>query len=550
MKIINQNKILPFFTFLFLLVISMNAQNLKSDVDALIAEDYPKDAPGVSILIAKNGKTIYTNARGLANMELEVPLNSNSVFEIGSITKQFTAVAILMLEEQGKLSVSDNITKYIPDYPTKGKTITIHHLLNHTSGIKSYTSMRSFMKHARTDMTPTELINVFKNEPMDFDPGEKYKYNNSGYILLGHIIEVVSKTSYANFIEKNIFKPVGMTSSYYGSMKKIIPNRARGYSKRNNDLVNADYLSLTLPYAAGSIMSTVGDLLKWQNALNANKLIKRTSLEKAINGSTLNNGEKIDYGYGLIASDLNGSPTIEHSGGIFGYSTNGIYFPKEDVYVIGLTNCDCSRATEIVNKVAAVAIGKPMFHKKNAVSLTETQLKKWVGTYQFDENIIRYISVKNGEIFSDRDGNKSQIYPVSENEFRFDGSVTSYSFSIKNGKKQASFSTRGKISIGTEIDKAPPAEKTEIKLSTKVLQEYIGTYELAPSFSIAISVRDGRFFGKATGQNEVEAFPYAKDAFFLKVVKAEITFDRDDQGKVTSLTLHQNGRKMPGKKVK
>ncbi|MBL4604241.1 MAG: serine hydrolase [Flavobacteriaceae bacterium] len=550
MKTKKYSRAILIFTCLFLLVNSITAQNLKSNVDAIIAQDYLKDAPGISILIAKNGKTIYTNATGLANMELEVPLSSNSVFEIGSITKQFTSISILMLEEQGKLSITDNITKYIPDYPTHGKTITIHHLLNHTSGIKSYTAMQSFVSQARKDMTPTELIDVFKDEPMDFDPGEKFRYNNSGYILLGHIIEVITKNSYADFIEKNIFEPVGMTSSYYGSMKKIIPNRASGYSKRNNNIVNADYLSLTLPYAAGSIMSTVGDLLKWQNALNANQLIKRSSLEKAIHGSTLNNGEKINYGYGLIASNLNGSQTIEHSGGIFGYSTNGIYLPKEDVYVIGLTNCDCSNAKQIVSKVAATVIGKPFYNKKDAITLNETQLKKWVGSYQFDENVIRFVTIKDGKIYSQREGSdKLEIHPMSESTFMFDGSTTSYKFAMKNGKKEATMTTNGKKTIGKEINKGAPAEKKEITLSGEILQQYVGTYELAPTFSIKISVRESRIFGVATGQPEVELFPHSKNAFFLKVVKAEIIFDRNELGKVTQLTLHQNGQKMPGKKV-
>lgn len=551
MKLTTPSKTFLYFTFLFLLTNSIIAQNLKSDVDALIAEAYPKDAPGVSILIAKNGKAIYSNASGLANMELNVPLKPTHVFEIGSITKQFTAIAILMLEEQGKLSVTDDITKYIPDYPTLGKTITIHHLLNHTSGIKSYTSMPSFRASARKDMTPTELIDVFKNEPMDFDPGEQFRYNNSGYIILGHIIEVISKKSYAEFIEENIFKPVGMTSSYYGSMKEIIPNRASGYSKRGDKYVNADYLSLTLPYAAGSIMSTVDDLLKWQNALNANQLVKRSTLEKAINGSTLNNGEKIDYGYGLIARSLNGSPTIEHSGGIFGYSTNGIYFPEEDIYVIGLINCDCSSAGQIVNKVAARAIGKPFYAKNKAIKLNEAQLKKWVGAYQFENNIIRHITVNNGKIFSQREGSdKLEIYPMSENTFMFDGSTTSYSFAMQGGKKEATIIVDGKKHLGKQIDKAPPAEKKEITLPVKELEQYIGTYELAPTFSIQISVREGKIFGVATGQPEVQLFPYSKNAFFLKVVKAEIIFNKDENGKVTSLTLHQNGRQVPGKKVK
>ncbi|NNF81288.1 MAG: beta-lactamase family protein, partial [Flavobacteriaceae bacterium] len=272
------------FLFLFLSVSLGFSQDLETQLDNYLAETYSPEKPGATVLISRDGKAVYRKAFGMADLELGVKMKPEHVFEIGSITKQFTAVSILMLEEQGKLSVQDDITKYIPDYPTNGQTISIHHLLNHTSGIKSYTGMERFRKNARVDMTPTELIDFFKNEPMDFEPGEQFLYNNSGYILLGHIIEVVCGISYAEFIEQNIFEPLGMKNSYFGSMTKLIPNRASGYQNRDG-YVNAEYLSLTLPYAAGSIMSNVDDLLTWQNAIRDNKLITAESHAKAVNGS-------------------------------------------------------------------------------------------------------------------------------------------------------------------------------------------------------------------------------------------------------------------------
>jgi len=535
---------------IFLFVISTTiAQNLASKVDALIAEAYPNNGPGISLLIAKDGKAIYQNEGGLANVELQVPINEKSVFEIGSITKQFTSTAILMLAEQGKLSLDDEITKYIPDYPTKGHKITIHHLLNHTSGIKSYTSMQSFFKLDRTDMTPTELIDVFKNEPMDFNPGEDYRYNNSGYILLGHIIEVISKESYADFIQKNIFKPLKMTSSYYGSMTKIIPNRASGYSPGSDGMANANYLSLTLPYAGGSLMSTTGDLLKWQNAVRTYQLISKESYGKATNGSVLNSGRKIDYGYGWSKGDVSGSSTVEHSGGIYGFTSNGIYLPQEDIYVIGLTNSNGSNVVSFTKKVAALAIGKPFYDTKDAISLSEDKLKKWAGSYQFDENVIRFVTVKDGKIFSQREGSaKVEIFPLSENTFMFPESRNSYAFSMRNGKKEVVFKG-GKESVGKEIDKAPPAERKEIMLAEDILKQYIGSYQIQEGFNIDITVEEGKIYGEATGQPKFQFFAYSETGFFLKAFEAEVTFDKDDQGKVTGLNLHQNGRKTPAKKL-
>jgi CubicO group peptidase (beta-lactamase class C family) len=526
------------------------AQTLENKIDKYIASEYKEDAPGVSILVAKDGKAIYSKGFGMANLENKVSNSSNSVFEIGSITKQFTAVAILMLEEQGKLSVQDEITKYIPDYPTQGKTITIHHLLNHTSGIKSYTNMISFLDLARTDMTPTELIEKFKNEPMEFDPGTDFNYNNSGYILLGYIIEVASGKSYEAFIQENIFDKIGMSNSYYGSMIRVIPNRARGYAQNQDGYENARYLSMTLPYAAGSIMSTTQDLLKWQNAISSNKLIKRSSLEKAINGSKLTNGDSLDYGYGWISGKLRSSKTIEHSGGIFGYSSNGIFLPDENIYVIGLSNCECGDVNTLTKNIAAIAIGDPFFTKADAIQLSNEKLAKWVGAYEFDEGVIRHISIEESQLYSLREGSRTlKIYPISTSRFIFDGVDTEYNFYTKDGNRMVNMIINGQTITGKGIDKKAPVARQEIEMSIDLLQEYLGTFELQPGFNIEITIVEDKIYATATGQGAAQMFAEEKDKFFLKIVEADVHFTRDEEGKVKSLTLFQDGLKMVGKKV-
>lgn len=526
------------------------SQSLEQKVDAYLSTAYPADAPGVSFLIAKDGKAIYRKAFGLANLELNVPMKPENVFEIGSITKQFTAVAILMLEEQGKLSVEDEITKFIPDYPTNGKKITIHHLLNHTSGIKSYTNMESFMDLTRKDMTPKQIIDMFKNEPMDFEPGEKFLYNNSGYILLGYIIEVVSGQTYEEFVQEHIFNKLGMSSSSYGSMVRLVPNRASGYSQAENGYQNADYLSLTLPYAAGSLMSSTDDLLKWQNALNNYTIIKKESYEKAINGSKLNNGELIGYGYGLSKESINGSTSIQHGGGIFGYTTMGIYLPEEKVFVSGLTNCNCKDISAVTAAIAAIAIGKPFPDKKDAIKLTDDELKKWLGAYQFENDVVRHIFLEDGQLYSLREGStKLEIYPMSQTHFIFDGGNTSYKFSFKNGKKQAEFTVNGITSIGVETNKPLPAEKPSITLAPEILSKYLGKYELAPGAVIEITAKENKLFAQLTGQPSFEIFAEKEDLFFLKVVAAQLEFQTDETGKISGLILHQNNQKMPAKKI-
>ncbi|MEE9361848.1 MAG: serine hydrolase domain-containing protein [Cellulophaga sp.] len=331
------------------------AQEFDIKIDSLLEAKYLSTNPGAVFLISKNGNVIYKKALGLANLELNVPMKYETVFEIGSMTKQFTAVSILMLLEKGKLNLNDEITKYIPDYPTHGKTITIHHLLIHTSGIKNYTRLKALNDISKKDLTPLELIDFFKNEPMDFAPGEQFKYNNSGYIILGYIIEKVSGQNYASFVEENIFKRIGMTSSFYASHKNVIKNRASGYNSKDG-YFNTRFISFTLTYAAGSLMSNVEDMAKWQEALNNNKLVSKNILDKAFTNYKLNNGELINYGYGWHIKKLNGAPSREHGGSIFGFKSMGVFMPNEDVYVIGLTNCGCNSPTKITKEIAALLI--------------------------------------------------------------------------------------------------------------------------------------------------------------------------------------------------
>jgi hypothetical protein len=297
-------------------------------------------------------------------------------------------------------------------------------------------------------------------------------------------------------------------------------------------------------------MSTTSDLLKWQNALNSYKLISKESYEKAIHGSTLNNGKHIEYGYGLGENNINGSTSIQHGGGIFGYTTMGIYLPNEKIFVSGLTNCDCKNISSVATKIAAMAIGKPFPDIKDAITLPESDLKKWIGAYQFDEQTFRYITLENGKLFSQREGStKLPIFAMSTTHFIFEGGDTSYDFYEENGKKQAKFSTGGNIAIGSEIEKDAPAEKTEIVLSSEVLKQYIGKYELMPQFILDVTANDNQIFAQATGQPKFEIFAENDHTFFLKVVAAQLKFNKDENGKVVSVTLFQGGQEMNGKKT-
>lgn len=339
-------------------------QSLTTKIDQIITTKFrDKNGPGGVFMVAKDGKPIYQKAFGKSNIELDVNMKTGDVFELGSMTKQFTAIAILMLQGQGKLNTKDTISKYIPDYPS-GNKITLHHLLTHTSGIKDFTKMKALRNIAQKERTPKMMVDFFKNEPVDFLPGEKFEYNNSGYVLLGYIIELVSGESYEDFIDHHIFQKAGMTHSRYASDRQIIKNRAYGYHQKVSGYVNKTMINFSVPFSAGSLMSTLDDMLNWQNALNQHLLLNPENTNKAFTNYKLNNGEEIMYGYGWHLRDINRTQTREHGGNIFGFKTMGVYIPDEDIYVLGFSNCDCNSPTKITQDIAKLVLDTMTKNKK------------------------------------------------------------------------------------------------------------------------------------------------------------------------------------------
>lgn len=388
------NNFFTTLTFLFITFFSFS-QSYESKIDSIVSLQYSANEPGITILVAKNGKAIYQKAVGKSNLELNTPIDLNSVFQIGSITKQFTAVSILMLAEQGKLDIEDKIEGYIPEYAKIGKDITIHHLLNHTSGIKNKTLLSENQNNSKTDKSPKELITYFKDESLEFIPGEKFKYSNAGYILLGQIIEKVSKQSYGEFIKENIFDKIGMTSSYYGNTKHSIPNRTAGYIIEQNEFINPDYMNLSLAYSAGAILSNTKDLLKWQNALLSNTLLNEASIKQAMKPTQLNSGKRIPYGYGFRFSRLGNSPVIAHTGSTKGYTSIALFLPQENIYITALTNCNCKNVNGIVKNVAELFVTIPEPNKvttgtknnKKAIAVPIEILNRYTGTYEVKPNV-------------------------------------------------------------------------------------------------------------------------------------------------------------------
>ena len=337
-------------------------ESLGARIDAAIAPHYKANAPGAAVIVVKDGKTVLRKAYGIADVTGMQPLRADMSMRLGSITKQFTAVAILMLAEEGKLALNDEITRFFPDYPTRGRAITVEHLLTHTSGIVSYTSRPEYPLTMARDVSVAGMIDSFKNDPLEFEPGTAYRYNNSGYFLLGAIIEKVSGRSYANFLAQRIFVPLGMENTAYEGFERGKAPRAAGHTSVAQGFGHSEPLSMSQPYAAGALVSTVDDLARWDAAIRQGRLLTPGSWRHAFTPHTLAGGKSTGYGYGWAIGELQGARAVFHDGGINGFLTYALRLPEQGVFVAILSNADSGLVDPAIvgNEAAAIALGKPL----------------------------------------------------------------------------------------------------------------------------------------------------------------------------------------------
>jgi CubicO group peptidase (beta-lactamase class C family) len=392
---------------------------IEKKLDSLLSKNFKPKEPGVAVLVARKGKIIYQEAYGSANLELDVPLQPDMVFRIGSITKSFTSLGILQLVEQGKISLQDSLQKFIPGFPAKG--ITIEHLLTHTSGIKDYMTIDHPDPYIeRHDLSPAYIIDHFKNAPLEFEPGTRYNYTNSGYVLLGYIIEKVTAKSYHQYIKENIIDRAGMKNTSYASERNIVPKRVTGYTRDEGYFENTYYQSTSLGFAAGDLLSTMPDLYAWNRALRENKLVKKELLEKAFTPHRLPNGEYTNYGYGFLLDTLYGRKCIWHAGQVNGFIALEMYFPKDDVFFSLATNVKSGEdKTEFSNNRFALFFQLPFVAFNNKVdgeiSLPEKVIDQYTGNYDLNGRQVRLFK-QNGMLHIEF-GAHYALHPVSETRF-------------------------------------------------------------------------------------------------------------------------------------
>jgi CubicO group peptidase (beta-lactamase class C family) len=530
---------------------SLSPKQLAEEFDKLLSEQYKPGETGSVALVAQKGQVIYKKAFGTASLELNVPMQSDMVFRIGSITKQFTAICILQLMEKGQLTLQDDITKFIPDYPTHNNKITVQHLLTNTSGIVNLTNLPKISELKTKDIKLTEIIDFFKNEPLEFVPGTRLSYSSSGYILLGYIIEKVSGLTYAKYLEENIFKPCKMNNSYRGNNNQLIRNRANGYQQGSSGIENAGYINMFIPHAAGSILSTVDDLFKWHQSLHSYTLVKKETLEKAFEKAKLNDGKSAEYGFGWFLRNIQGSPTIEHGGGIEGYLTEAIYLPREDVFVVIFSNSTSKSPQFIAAKMCALAIGKPYAYTE--IQLEEGMLQSHAGVYENEEGLQLRVVKEGKQMFSEKtNGLKHEIKAYEKDKYFYDDYFSTLTFSRNSENSIATIETNERFGgFDTWRKSARPFHtRTEIKVPDDLLTRYAGEYQLNPNLILAITKEGSQLFGEASGQPKVELFAETENKFFLKVMDIQMEFLSGDNGQISKLILYQGDKKTEAKKIK
>jgi CubicO group peptidase (beta-lactamase class C family) len=490
-----------------------------------------------SVLVARNDDVLFSKGYGSANLEWNIPNTPSTKFRLGSLTKQFTAACILLLEERGKLKVEDPIKKYMPDAPAAWDKITIYNLLTHTAGIPNFTGLPEYSRMEPFNTPPEKIVGMFRDKPLDFEPGERMSYSNSGYVVLGYLIEKITGASYEKFVQENIFGPLGMKDSGYDSNTVVISRRASGYSPSPAGLVNAGFVHMSIPFSAGALYSTTEDLLRWEQGLFDGKLLSEESLKKM----TMPN--KSDYAFGLISRTTEGHKQIWHNGGIEGFNTSMAYYPDSKICVIVLANVNGPAADQMLAQLAAIAHGQTvqLTSERKEIAVPRQTLSAYVGTYQLTPQIRMMITLDGQQLMTQLSGQgKLAAFPEMDKKFFLKAVDAQLEFVADNTGAVTGVILHqgGRDQLAKRVSDAV-AERKEISVAQQILSTYTGSYELRQGMDAVVTLEDGKLMIKPGAQAKAQLFPETETTFFLKVVDAQVEFIKDGNDAVTSLVLHQ-----------
>lgn len=555
---------------IYLLLLGCKAQNnnhtdLSIQLDSLLTEVYLPNEPGASVLVYNKGDILLQKGYGLANYDTKEPVTPDHVFCIGSITKQFTAMAILMLEEQGKLSISDPIHKYLPDYPHSNKKITIENVLTHTAGLVDVFEVTQWFETWNKELSPQEFVDIFKNEPLLSEPGTTYHYSNFGYAILGLIIEKLSGKTYSEFISENIFKPLEMNNSYILKTNDINPKATIGYNKTNDEIIKSPTINYSHLYAAGSICSCPADMLKWYLWLSELYRGNDLKITKMLTKYSFADGTLSNNGFGMMLYILHDYPAAGNNGGMLGFTNYTLWLYKDDIIVILLSNNRYEDTDPLLEakydvtanakKLSEIVLGIKT-EQVNYITLSESDLDKYTGMFKIEKNVYRIITRKGNQLYSKRSnsGQRKPINPTSLTEFlNPDGSKFEFVFDKTGTVIQANWrKPDGTLSIAERTDLPIPEDKKPAIISDKDYEAICGLYKFMVVFDVKIYRSDSSsIIVESKQRGKSVFFPESSTRFFFADDEnTVIDFIKNKKGIVEELKMTSEGRTFSAKKNK
>lgn len=508
---------------------------------------YAEAGPGAALLVARGDEVLFRSARGQANVELGVPLSVDQVFRIGSVTKQFAAAGLLTLVEAGKVSLADPVSKYVKDFPN-GAAITVRQLLDHTSGVKSYTGIDGVMAGPiMIDRTTAALIDTFKDEKIDFAPGEKWAYNNSGYVLVGAVIEAASRMPWHAYLDQALFQPLGLKHTRYGDDAAVIPGHVRGYSLQFGELTPMRHLSMTQPHAAGALVSTVADLHRWNRALHEGRVLKDATYRQMITPAGA--AEEAKYGFGISRGTLRGEDMLSHGGGIHGFLSFLLYLPGSDTTVAILQNADGlvggTSPDAIARKIAAMSIGEP-YPAATPIAVTPAALAEVEGIYRLDEKTTRTLRVVDGTLTGQRTGGApAKLVPIARDTFLYDDGFNRFDIlrdtagAVSGMRFYANGEGEGEV-VARTTEPLPTAVVVELPPEAKA--RVAGAYA-REGMLLNVFLEGDVLKGQMVGQPAFALQASSPNDFSVPAVGAELAF-APETGAVQTMTLKQGGQEI------
>lgn len=515
--------------------------------DQMLDSVYAAQGPGAAVLIARGDGVLYRSARGQASVELGVPLSADQVFRIGSVTKQFAAAGLLTLVDAGKVSLDDPLSKYVEDFPN-GTGITVRQLLDHTSGVKSYTGIDGVMAGPiMLDRTTAAMIDYFKDEKSDFAPGEKWAYNNSGYVLLGAVIESASGMPWHAYLDQALFQPLGLKHTRYGDDAAVIPGHVRGYSLQTGSLTPMRHLSMSQPHAAGALVSTVADLHRWNRALHEGSVLEDSTYQQMITPAGA--AKEAGYGFGILHGTLRGAEMLSHGGGIHGFLSYLLYLPDSDTTVAILQNADGmlgdTSPEYTARKLAAMAVGDP-YPAATPIAITTEALAEVEGVYRLDGKTTRTLRVVDGALTGQRTGGAvARLIPIATDTFLYDDGFNRFDIvrdkdgAVTGMRFYADGEGEGEV-VARSPEPLPTIEL--VTLPAEAMERLVGAYT-REGMVLNVFVEGEVLKAQLVGQPAFELQASSPNDFGVPAVGAELAF-APVSGQVRTMTLKQGGQEL------